>query len=162
MSYYIRVFCTAPAVPPLRDVLQWCADQGAPLQIAPEFATADLQSPDWQQVGLVYKAGKQSFLAEVNRDEGSDSDLLHEEIAEFAELVAEAEAAEPAWKDAVLQHLRATRCIVANQLPTGDFDADGFRALNVFLAYFVQHCGGMVQADGEGFYANDTLIVALP
>jgi hypothetical protein len=60
----------------------------------------------------------------------------------------------------VTNHLEASKAVVAVQL-LGDVEDDGFGAVVHFLAYFVEHCGGLVQADGEGFYDGDDLLVAL-
>jgi hypothetical protein len=49
---------------------------------------------------------------------------------------------------------------VAAQL-LGDIDDDGYTAAGVFLSYFVDHCGGLIQADGEGFYERERLLVEL-
>lgn len=56
---------------------------------------------------------------------------------------------------------QATRFTVAAQLATSDIDDDGYNALGYMLRYFVEHNGGMIQADGEGFYDGDEVIVAL-
>jgi hypothetical protein len=43
----------------------------------------------------------------------------------------------------------------------GDIDDDGYDANGEFLRYFVDHCGGMIQADSEGFYEGSTIVVEL-
>ena len=48
--------------------------------------------------------------------------------------------------------------VVGAQL-LGDIDDDGYTAAGVFLRFFVQHSGAMIQADGEGFYESDRLLV---
>ncbi len=50
---------------------------------------------------------------------------------------------------------------MAAELATSDIDDDGYDALGNLLAYFVENNGGMIQADGEGFYEGDRLIVEL-
>ena len=54
-------------------------------------------------------------------------------------------------KNQVIDHLRKTRFIVSCQL-LSDCDEDGYEANGQFLDYFVDHCGALIQADGEGFY----------
>jgi hypothetical protein len=63
-------------------------------------------------------------------------------------------------KQRVLEHLQHTKAVVAAQL-LGDIDDDGYTAAGVFLSYFVDHCGGLIQADGEGFYERERLLVEL-
>ena len=38
---------------------------------------------------------------------------------------------------------------------------DGNNANGHFLTFFVEHCGGMIQADGEGVYEGAKLILPL-
>jgi hypothetical protein len=38
---------------------------------------------------------------------------------------------------------------------------EGYNANGDFLTYFVEHCGAMIQADGEGFYEGHNVILAL-
>jgi hypothetical protein len=54
-------------------------------------------------------------------------------------------------KKQVIAHLRKTQFIVSCQL-LSDCDNDGFEANGQFLDYFVDHCGAMIHAGGEGFY----------
>jgi len=51
--------------------------------------------------------------------------------------------------------------VVANQIPTSDFEDDGFDSVGEFMHFFVEHHGGMIQADGEGFYEGGQLVVPL-
>ena len=119
----------------------------------------DLATSDWEQIAIAYRAGKLPILADCNRDDGTDESLMREEIAEFVEFIGE--PGQSATKRRVLEHLAATKFVVACQLPTSDLEDDGFDANDEFLGFFVEHCGGMIQADGEGFYDRDEVIVAL-
>jgi hypothetical protein len=156
MGYYVRVFCTASDVPPLRDVFAWIERNGSSLRLAVDAAPIDLDSPEWSGAALEYKEGKGPILSEVSRDTGNPDCLLREEIEEFKEFLKDADDG-PA-KQAVLRHLTKTRYIVANQY-LGDIDDDGYEASGRMLDYFVRHYGGMVQCDGEGFYEGSDLIV---
>jgi hypothetical protein len=60
----------------------------------------------------------------------------------------------------VLAHLRESRAVVTVQL-FSDIDDGGYDAVGIFLGFFVEHCGGMIHADLEGFYDGDRLIVKL-
>lgn len=91
------------------------------------------------------------ILLEVNRDDsGSDDEsLVKEQIEEFLEFLED--SPNDAGRKKVEAHLRATKFVVAAQLATSDIDDDGYTALGKVLGYFVDHNGGLVQADGEGF-----------
>ena len=157
MSYYLRAFCTVPAVPLLSAVLAWTDAHGAALTLAPDWADLDLDRTDWEQVELSYAPERAPLELTVDRDDGPDS-LARAEAGEFlAEVAAQPES------DArllVTGHLRQTRFIVACRLP-GDSDEAGQRAAHALLDYFAEHAGGLIQADGEGFYVGDELILTL-
>ena len=121
MGYYIRAFCASDKIPALKEILEWARAQGYELQIDPSFKD-DLNSDKWEQAGIIYKNGKQPFLAEINTDNGSDDCLMKDEINEFKEFLAEIKGLFNFNKKKVLKHLNATKYIVATQIPINDFD----------------------------------------
>lgn len=159
MGYYVRAFCTTGEPPPINRVIDFAKKHGSSVRLDPELSESDLADPSWGQVGVLYKKGKLPILLEVNRaDSGSDDgSLLREEIEEFLEFLEDSPRNPGRRK--VEAHLRATTFVVAVQLATSDIDDDGYTALSNVLGYFVDHNGGLIQADGEGFYEGETLIV---
>jgi hypothetical protein len=171
MGYYLRAFCTGSTVPELPTVQKWLRAAGygvtlddparavqavqAGAALAPPAA---LPSGLWEQVAVVYKTGKLPILAACDRRTGQES-LAEEEISEFMEMVQAAPVGRSQAQ--ILDHLKHARFVVACQLATTDVDDDGYLAANQFLAFFVQQCGGLLQADGEGFYAGQELLLAL-
>lgn len=149
MSFYLRAFCKSDEVPPLREVFKWAEGQGVQLR-AP---SADLDEQSWEQAEVAYKADRQPFTAEVNT-----SDFLQEEVEEFIEFLEDVDQSPERQK--VLDHLEQSKAVIAAQL-VGDIDDEGYAAIGAFLSYYVEHCGGLIQTDGEGFYEGDRLIVAL-
>jgi hypothetical protein len=145
----MRAFCTSGDVPPLRAVFNWAESRGVSL-LAP---SADLDARGLEQVEVVYKPDRQPFVVDANTGE-----LLREEIVEFVEFLEDAD--ESPEKQNVLDHLEQSKAVVAAQL-LGDIDDDGYTAVRAFLAYYVEHRGGLIQADHEGFYEGDRLIVDL-
>ncbi|HEY2935189.1 MAG TPA: hypothetical protein VGJ25_01235, partial [Gaiellaceae bacterium] len=132
--------------------------------------TAGLRSPPWaitcepsvllrsyRKAGIRYKPGKQPLVIDVLR--ASSDRLLSEEVEGFVELLEDLGDSADARK--VLAHLRDCEAIVTVQL-LSDINDDGYKAVDVFLRFFVDHCGAMIQADGEGFYERDRLLVELP
>jgi hypothetical protein len=160
MGYYLRAFCTKPTVPPLADVIGWTRKKGCPVQIDPEAVEEGPDAANWltQQVPVRYKQGNNPFLVQVDRKGGEDSGC-ETEIGEFLEFLEDVDDSRA--KNKVIKHLNSTRFTVACQLLTSDIDDDGYNAVGWFMAYFPKHCGGMVQADGEGFYKGNKLIVEL-
>jgi hypothetical protein len=172
MGYYVRAFCTGPQAPELAAIQRWLQERGSAAILdepthAVEAARTGVSNPsilalntsEWKQVAVAYKPGRLPILAECNRDDGTVVSLLRQEIEEFKELIEDATPDEA--KQRVLRHLEASKFIIACQLPTSDIDKDGYDANSEFLAFFTKHCGGMIQADGEGFYDDDKLILSL-
>jgi hypothetical protein len=155
MGYYVRAFCTSSNLPPLRTIFDWAKSEGVSLELDTEHVAADLDSPHWREAELRYKPGNQPIPVDVTR---STDELLSDEIEEFVEFLED--VPDSAAKEEVLQQLRGTKAIVATQL-LGDVDDDSYAAAGTFLNFFVEHCGGMIQADAEGFYEGDELIVEL-
>ncbi|MBW3623203.1 MAG: hypothetical protein KY468_07305 [Armatimonadetes bacterium] len=156
MGYYVRVFCTGSEIPPLNAVLEWCAKEGVELKPDEHSGDVDLTSPGWYAIGLLYKEENSPLVVDLNRGVGIVDCLFQAEINEFLESLEEAE--DSSGRSKVLSHLKSSKYIVAVQL-LNDIDDDGFHALDTFTRYFVEKCGGMVQADGEGFYDGDRLIL---
>jgi len=104
-------------------------------------------------------APKEVTLEELSRNAGRGKNLIADEVAEFKELLEEIKNS-PA-KRQVIGHLNQTRFIVACRLPTSDIDDDGYDVNGDFLGYFVDHCEGMIQADGEGFYQGSKVLLAV-
>lgn len=159
MSYYTRAFCTSDIVPPLDEVINYVKNQGIDLSIQGYSKDTELNSVNWKQRSLVYKKDKLPFLVEVNRKDNSSDRVYQEEINEFKEFLDEVN--DSPEKKKVLDHLSSTKYIVVSKIPTSDFDNEGYKANSFFLDYFVKNYGGLIQADGEGFYGNGKLIVKL-
>jgi hypothetical protein len=158
MPYWMRVFCTEGSPASLREILESVERRGITLELDGEMLDADPDSADWEQAAVRYRKGKLPFLAEINRVGDPEFDAA-QEIEEFITFVAD--APDTVEKERVVDHLRRTSFIVANQIPTTDFDDVGFTAVGEFIRFFVDHNGGLTQADGEGFYEADRLIVPL-
>ena len=56
----------------------------------------------------------------------------------------------------------AAMFIVACQLPTSDIDNAGHNTNGGFLAFFTAGCGAIIQAEGDGFYEGNHLVLELP
>lgn len=158
MGYYVRAFCTTGEPPPIRPILDFAKGRGFVVE-GVSNATG-LDDPAWERAAVLYKTGKSPILLEINREQaGENGSLFREEIEEFLEFLED--TPNNGKRKRVERHLRDTRFIVAAQLATSDIDDDGYNALGYMLRYFVEHNGGMIQADGEGFYDGDEVIIAL-
>ena len=156
MAYWMRIFRNEGKPPPLEVVFSWVAERGPTLALDSDLADVDSSSNDWQQAAVQYRPGKRPFLVEVST---VDQPEAQEELEEFIELLDD--VLDTPAKDKVLAHLNKTTFVVANQISTSDFEDDGFDAVGEFMRFFVEHNGGMIQADGEGFYEGERLLLPL-
>ncbi len=158
MSYFVRVFCTESDIPTLAQVFEYAKSYGVDLAIDETNGKTDVNTSDWSEAEILYKPGKLPLVVECNRDDGTTDCDARAEPQEFIE-----EIGAPGLslaKRQVIKHLKATKFIIATQL-LNDIDEDGYNANGTFLSYFVDLCGGMIQADHEGFYNGDKLILKM-
>jgi len=161
MGNYIRAFCVGEEVPPITKVVQWLASRDVHVKVE-NGDPMKMQSRGWEQVSLIYKEGKLPIIARCMRADakgnGTDADA-GSELKSFIERIGA--VGKNKTKKRVVDHLKATRFIVALRLPKGDMDDAGWDANGQILTYFLDHCGALIQADGEGFYEGSKLILEL-
>jgi len=155
MAYYVRIFCASSEVPTLTSIASWVATKGVRLDIVP--VRGGIDSRDWSEAEVSQAGRAVRFHVGVNRVDAS-SEIALKEIDEFREMVLA--TPESTSRQEVLDHLARTKLIVANRIPTGAFEGADYDALGYFCEFIV-HAGGMVQADGEGFYRGKELILPL-
>lgn len=156
MGYYVRAICASEKMPTPRDLLEYA--QKKRVRLGLEADDIDIDSTDWEQLVWIYKDGKLPILMECNKNTSEDC-LFREEIDEFLESIGK-----PGFslaKRRVIGHLKESKYIIACQLPTSDIDDDGYNANKTLLAYFLENHSAIIQADGEGFYEGNKLVVAL-
>jgi DNA gyrase/topoisomerase IV subunit B len=106
---------------------------------------------------MYYKDGNQPVVVECNYNNGHES-LAAEECEEFIEEIGNPGLS--MGKRKALDHLKHTKYIISCQL-LSDIDDDGYHLNGELLNIFVNNYGGLIQADGEGFYKGHKLIVEL-
>lgn len=153
MGYYVRVFCKSENTPAFSKLQEYLS------AITPAYkvdGTADDHNSSWTDFEFHYKEGKLPMLVELNwTDEGGS--IGKEEVDEFLE-----EIGSPGLsfkKRKVIKHLKKTKYIICNQLPTSDIDEDGYKANDELIKFFVNNYAGMLHADGEGFYDKNEIIL---
>jgi hypothetical protein len=158
MGSYIRAFCVGEEVPPITKVVQWLGTRGVVVKVE-NGDPMKMQSRGWEQVSLVYKEGKLPIIAKCTRMDAKGNGPANEELKGFLERVGA--VVKNKVKKKVVDHLKATRFIVGLRLPKGDMDDAGWDANGQILTYFLDHCGALIQADGEGFYEGAKLILEM-
>ena len=154
MGYYMRVFCTSETIPTLAEV----ESEVKKVVAGARFETDDSRHEvPWEGFEYHYNPSNQPILVELNVNDAPDS-MAAEEIEEF---IGEMEDVDDGPDKAqVTAHLGQTRFVICCQL-LGDITEEGFEANDALFEFFVQKYGGMIQADGEGFYGAEGLLVDL-
>lgn len=153
MGYYTRAFCTSSEIPSLSEISRQLQTICRECRIEPNENNSD---GDWESFSLYYKDGKLPLLVELNKRDDGDN-LANKEIEEFIE-----EIGAPLFslsKRKVINHLMNSKYLVASQLPTSDVDDQGYEVNGALLQIFALGYGGMIQADNEGFYFENKLIL---
>ena len=158
MGNYIRAFCVSEEVPPVTKLVQWLATRDVHVRVE-NGDPMKMQSRGWDQVSLIYKEGKLPIIARCTRTDVKGNGSANEELKTFIEKVGP--VGKNKTKKRIVDHLKATRFIVALRLPKGDMDDAGWDANGQILTYLLDHCGALIQADGEGFYEGSKLILEL-
>jgi hypothetical protein len=168
MTYYLEAFCTDTEVPSRGEILTWAEGRQPWLGFAPPGETPgpeQLQSRRWEASSVFY-GPDDDFIVDVYRA-GEPSTVLGKDL--FSSLVnrfrrsVEQLRASP-QRDNVLSHLGRSRFVVSVSVPLSHFGDDdrAWGAVSLFLDYFVERCGGLVHAEGEGFYdRNGRLVLKL-
>ena len=142
MGYYVRVLSTSA------DCVSLSALQST-LEKEKLRATlsADAGPDDWEQLILRHADGREIALIERNLvEEGS---LGSEELAEFADEVAECKPANAAqW---LLEYFHRIRCIYALQVLSGTDHKNGWEILEAVKNRIWIAAPSIIQADHEGF-----------
>jgi hypothetical protein len=141
MGYYMRYFVEDARVPSLTDIASAYADHPSGARVFDD----QLRKGD---------ATHAEFTVSPKGDE-----LFEEEIEEFRAELADAESG-PA-KRRVAKCLQNAQAIVAVQVLGGGAVDDSLDLLGPFWDYMDRTYRGLIQADGEGFYDGDDLILEL-
>ena len=155
MGNYIRAFCVSEEVPPVTKLVQWLATKDVHVKVE-NGDPMKMQSRAWEQVSLIYKEGKLPIIARCLRADATGDGGGGDELKMFIEQVGA--PGKNKVKKRIVDHLKATRFIIALRLPKGDMDDAGWDANGQILTYLLDHCGALIQADGEGFYEGSKLI----
>jgi hypothetical protein len=166
MTYYVEAFCTSTEVPSRSEVLSWAKGRQPWFGFAPpgeQLTPEQLEDRTWDASAVFYNPDD-AFVVDVYRA-GEPDKVLGQDI--FADLVdrfrrSVERLSQSPQRDNVLSHLERSRFVVSVGVPLSRFgdDEEAWAALSQFLDYFIERRGGLVHAEGEGFYdRNGRLIV---
>jgi hypothetical protein len=153
MPYYVRAFCNSDTVPSISELESILKSEYPAIRLE----TEDARDGKWGNAEYYYKESNQPVVVECNYNDGPES-LVAGECEEFIEEIGSPGLSMA--KRRVLDHLKNTKYIISCQL-LSDIDDDGYHLNGELLNIFVNKYGGLIQADGEGFYKGHKLVVEL-
>jgi hypothetical protein len=166
MTYYLEAFCTHTEIPSRGEILTWAEVRQPWFGFAPPgeaLSPDELQDRRWDASAVFYDRDD-AFTVDIYRagmpSAISGRDVLLSLVNQFRRSVEQLPASPE--RDNVLSHLDHSQFVVSVSVPLSQFGEDdrAWGAASLFLDYFVENCGGLVHAEGHGFYdRNGRLVV---
>ena len=155
---YSRVFCSRENSPPLRLLLDYLKSKGQ-IPFVPKMDPAALDDWAWVRVSLGYHRERKPIQLFCIRDRGSYQDVFEKERADFLDRVSVFDDIEG---QLVREQVTRSRFIATTRLVKADVTEEGYDFNGWILEFFQEHCNGLVQVDGQGFFSpKGELIVEL-
>ena len=156
MSYYLRVLCKS-ATPVLRSGIIAFVREGVYFEAEPEFAFSAQDggenAPEWDILKIYYDPQKRP----ITLTNTGENILLREELRELREATSEIE---PGSEARVLQHLDATRRIIAIEIDPESLSESAWAMLDCLQSFLASRLDGMIFAPDEGYYDAALQLVA--
>ena len=155
---YSRVFCQNENSPPLRLLLDFLRSRGQ-IPLTPNMDQAAFDDWAWVQVALGYNRERKPIQLFCVRDRGSYQDVFEQERAHFLQVLSVFDDIEA---DLMREYVTRARFILTTQLVPSDIRDEGYDFNGWILQFYQEHCNGIVQVDGQGFFSpRGELIVDL-
>jgi hypothetical protein len=156
---YSRVFCQKENSPPLRLLIEFLKSRGQFPITPPDMEEAALDEWAWVHVALHYDRARKPIQVFCFRDRGSYQDAFEEDKGQFLEVLTAYDDIEASL---VAETLQRARFILVTRVDPTDITDEGYDFNGWILEFFQEHCNGIVQVDGKGFYSpKGELIVDL-
>lgn len=156
---YSRVFCGNENAPPLRLLVDFLKSRGQLPILPPDMDDAMLDEWAWVQVILGYAQERKPIHVFCVRDHGSYKDVFEQEQQQFLETLMSHDDIESSLAQ---EHVTRSRFILTTRMIDADVTEEGYDFNGWILEFFQEHCNGIVQIDGQGFFSpKGELIVDL-
>jgi hypothetical protein len=147
MGYYIRVLSTSGECVPLSSLRYALEEKKLSATLSVEGPASDL----WAELTLKHGDGRE--IAVIERNLVEDQSLGYEELAEFADEIADCKPASAAkW---LLDYFRGVRCIYTIQVLSRTDQEDSWEVLGAAKNSIWSFAPAILQADFEGFSNED-------
>jgi hypothetical protein len=155
---YSRAFCLRENSPPLRLLLDFLRSKGQ-IPLIPKVDPAALDDWAWVQISLGYNRERMPIQLFCVRDRGTYQDVLEKERAQF---LARLSVFDDIEAQIVREHVTRARFLVTSRVVSADVTEEGYDFNGWILEFFQEHCNGVVQVDGQGFFSpKGELVVEL-
>lgn len=143
MGYYVRVLSTSAECIPLDELRSALESE----KHSAELTADEGETTNWEQLILSHRDG--TAIAMIERNPVADGSLGADELAEFAEEVADCKPATGAqW---LLEFFKRVQCIYAFQVLSGTEHENGWEILDTVKNAIWGAAPAISQADSEGF-----------
>ena len=156
---YSRVFCQKDNSPPLRLLLEFLKSRGQTPITPPQLDEAALDEWAWVQVALGYDKARKPIQVFCVRDRGTYQDVFEQEKKQFLDILTAYDDIEASL---ATEFVNRARFILTTRLDPADITDEGYDFNGWILEFYQEHCNGIVQMDGKGFFSpKGDLIVDL-
>jgi hypothetical protein len=152
---YSRVFCTRENSPPLRLLLDYLRSKGQ-VPLIPKMDPAALDDWAWAQISLGYDRERKPIQLFCTREQGSHHDALEQERGYFLERLTVYDDVEA---QIAREFVTRARFIATTRLVKNDITDEGYDFNGWILEFFQEHCSGVVQVDGQGFFSPQGVLM---
>jgi hypothetical protein len=156
---YSRVFCKNENAPPLRLLVDFLKSRGQLPILPADMDDAMLDEWAWVQVTLSYARERKPIQVFCVRDRGTYKDVFEQEQKQFLETLSPYDDIEAGLAQ---EQVTRARFILTTRMIEADVSEEGYDFNGWILEFFQEHCNGIVQIDGQGFFSpKGELIVDL-
>jgi hypothetical protein len=147
---YSRVFCQKENSPPLRLLIDFLKSRGQSPIVRDDLDQAALDEWAWVQVSLGYSRDRKPVQLFCVRDRGSYHDVFEQERNQFLSLLSVYDDVEASL---VREYVQRARFILTTRIIPSDMTDEGYDFNGWILEFYQEHCNGIVQVDGQGFFS---------
>ena len=154
---YSRVFCQKENPSPLRLLIEFLKSRGQLPILPTEMSDEALDEWAWVYVTLQYDRARKPVQVFCFRDRGSYQDAFEQEKGQFLDGLTAYDDVEASL---VADQIKKARFILLTRIDPSDITEEGYDFNGWILEFYQEHCNGIVQVDGQGFFSpKGTLIV---
>ncbi len=147
---FTRVFCLRENASPLKLLIDFLRSRGQTPILPTNLAPEALEDWAWVQVSLGYDQERKPIQLFCLRDRGTYKDSLETERANFLDRLMPYEDVEA---QLVKDYVTRARFLVTTRMAKHDVTEAGYDFNGWILQFFQENCDGIVQVDGQGFFA---------